>query len=185
MAKATNNNKPAKRQRKAKVAAAPESAKELAERHGADWAKSNPDLVERLKQTAEYLKTLPATPGEAELAKRAAARKEMGRYVAIRDNQIAPPWLEKDKPVRPIKPQETTEPAVGAAAPKPAVKKEDIAREVIQELHGCPASTLLKNEFKTGTVRERVNEELRKRNPNAERLGWDTINRALGRDSRR
>jgi hypothetical protein len=181
MAKATNNPRPAKRLRKAKVAEAIESAKDLTERHAAGWVKSNPGLVKGLKRFAE-------PPGEAEVAERAelaVARKEMGRYIAARDNQIRPSWLEKNKLGRPRKPRQSTEPGVEAAAPKPAIKKEDLARQLILELYECPAPTLSKNDVKTGTVRDRVNEELRKRNRNAERLGWDTINRALGRDSRR
>jgi hypothetical protein len=185
MAKAKNNIEPVTRQRKAKVAAAQESAKELADRHAAEWVKSNPGLAERLKRAAEQLKKLkPARPSEDELAARAehaAARKEMARYIAIRDNQIPPPWLEKNKLERPLKSRETAEPA--DAAPIPAITKETIARQIIQELYGC-AAHMLSTEHKTGTVRHRVNENLKLRN-NPEHLSWDTTNRALGRDSRR
>ena len=106
MAKAKNIPRPVKRRRKAKVAAAHESAKEFAERQAAEWVQSNPGLVKRLKRFAE-------PPGEAELAERgelAAARKEMARYIAIRDNQIPPPWLKKNKLGRPLKPAENSKP---------------------------------------------------------------------------
>jgi hypothetical protein len=103
----------------------------------------------------------------------------MSRYIAIRDNQIPPPWLETNKLGRPRKARQSTAPAVEKVA-----TKKDIARQVILELYECPAPTLSKDVFKTGTVRDRVNAELRKRNRNAERLSWDTINRALGRGLR-
>jgi hypothetical protein len=163
MAKAKNIPRPVKRQRKAKVAAAHESAKEFAERQAAEWVQSNPGLVKRLKRFAE-------PPGEAELAARAeftAARKEIGRYIAIRDNQIPPPWLE---------------PAVNAAAPTTAMKKGDITLQIIKEVYCCRPHTL-STQVKTATVQARVNDELKLRNI-PEHVSWDTINRALGRGLR-
>lgn len=85
-------------------------------------------------------------------------------------------------PARPAK-AATSEPTVEAATPEPAIKKEDIARRLIQKLYERPAHTL-SDEFKTGTVRQRVNGALKLRN-NPEHFSWDTINRALGRGSRR
>jgi hypothetical protein len=196
VAKAKNNPKPAKRQRQAKVVAAHESTKEFAEKRAADWAKFNPNLVERLKRLvqpgeaarAELAAARLVQPDEAELAARAelaAARKWMGRYIAIRDGQIPPPWLENHKLEGLLKPQETSGPAVEAAGPKLALNKEALARQIIEELYGRPPHEIQKDQAKTGTVRTRVNAELIKRDKDAERFSWDTINRALDRDSRR
>jgi hypothetical protein len=77
------------------------------------------------------------------------------------------------------------EPTIGAATPEPALNKKALAQQLIQELYERPPHEIRKEEAKTGTVRAKVNAELMKRDKNAERFGWDTINRALGRDLRR
>jgi len=89
MAKARKKHKPAKRPRKATTGSkvplsTPESVMELAER-----------AAERIRKLA------PAPPSQAELTERAKARAEarktIQRYIAIRDNQIPPPWAEKNR----------------------------------------------------------------------------------------
>ena len=81
--------------------------------------------------------------------------------------------------------------AIGAVAtPEPAITKEELARRIIQDLYGRPPHEIPKSEAKTGTVRTRVNAELKRRadaegSKNYEIIGRDTIDRALRRGKRR
>jgi hypothetical protein len=102
MAKAKNNNPAKRRGKMAQTTATPESPQELAEKAAAAFAESlrKSGLTEQFKRAVESLKKLkPASsPTVAELAERAEARNTIGRYIAIRDGQIPPPWAGKNKP---------------------------------------------------------------------------------------
>jgi hypothetical protein len=49
------------------------------------------DLAEKASEWIR--KTAPLEPSGAERAERVAAQKKMGRYIAIRDGQVPPPWV--------------------------------------------------------------------------------------------
>jgi hypothetical protein len=173
-----NNHKPVKRQRKAEVASTRESAKELTERLAAEWAKSNPALVEQIRRAGEYLKKLPAPPSEVEHADRAergAARKEalgeMLRYVNQTSSSGAERLLQ-ELPSRAEAPRPKSTPvvqnktltwitaqydlmkAVGKSPPR--VKKADIACELHERLKKAARADESLRPWKSRTIENRM-----------------------------
>jgi hypothetical protein len=202
MAKATDH-KPAKRRRKIKVGATPESALDgisvneafhlMLAQFQPHAARERLDVAIRANEVSLRGNGEVMDPNFFATHLRVAARTEPdGRWISrIEPTAALVPgeyiWTVSRAEIVNLLHQpphvEKRKPAESAAS-EPAITKEALARQLIQKLYKRPPHEIPKKEAKTGTIRKKVNDEQKERE-DPEHFSWDTINRALGRDPSR